>query len=203
MTTPFTLHGDRRSGNCLKIKFVADHLGLPYAWRDVDVLSGETRAPSFLTMNPFGQVPVVTWPDGRTLAQSNAIIRYLARGSALLPDDPFTQAQIDSWLFWEQYSHEPYVAVVRFQLAYLGRPLAEVEPKLIERGNSALGVMEAALSRADWLAGAGAGPTIADVALIAYTRLAHEGGFELSARPNLTQWIQRTERALDIQGSPA
>ena len=154
-------------------------------------------------MNPFGQVPVVTWPDGRTLAQSNAIIRYLARGSPLLPDDPFTQGRIDSWLFWEQYSHEPYVAVVRFQVAYLGRPLAEVEPRLIERGNAALDVMEAALSRADWLAGAGAGPTIADVALIAYTRLAHEGGFGLSARPNLTQWIQRTERALDMQGPPA
>jgi glutathione S-transferase len=196
MTTLFTLYGDKRSGNCLKIKFVADHLRLPHVWRDVDVLSGETRSPSFLAMNPFGQVPVVTWPDGRTLAQSNAIIRYLAQGSSLLPDDPFTQAQVDSWLFWEQYSHEPYVAVVRFQIAYLGKTLAEVEPRLIERGNAALDILEGALSRADWLAGDRL--TIADVALLAYSRFAPEGGFDLARRPHLANWIQRCERALDI-----
>jgi glutathione S-transferase len=201
MTTPFTLYGDKRSGNCLKIKFVADHLGLPHVWRDVDVMSGETRAPPFLAMNPFGQVPVVTWEDGRTLAQSNAIIRYLARGSSLLPDDPFTQAQIDSWLFWEQYSHEPYVAVVRFQIAYLGKTLDDVEPKLIERGNAALDLMEGALSRADWLVGDGL--TIADVALLAYSRFAPEGGFDLARRPHLANWIQRCERALDIPQGPS
>jgi glutathione S-transferase len=194
--TPFTLFGDRRSGNCLKIKFVADHLGIAHDWVDIDIMKGESRTPAFLAMNPAGQVPVVTWADGRALAQSNAIIRYLARGSSLLPDDAFTQAQIDSWLFWEQYSHEPYVAVVRFQVAYLGKPISEVEPKLIERGDAALDLMEKALADSDWLVGDTL--TIADVALLAYSRFAPEGGFDLARRPHLANWIQRCERALDI-----
>jgi glutathione S-transferase len=196
MATPFTLHGDRRSGNCLKIKFVADHLSLPYIWREVDVLGGETRTPAFLKINPAGQVPVVTWQDGRSLAQSNAIIRYLARDSALLPEDPFTQAQVDSWLFWEQYSHEPYVAVARFQMAYLGKPRSDIDPKLVERGNAALDLMEFALGFSEWLVGKSL--TIADVALLAYTRLAPEGGFSVASRPRVSAWISACEDALNI-----
>lgn len=196
MTTPFTLYGDKRSGNCLKIKFVADHLGLPHVWRDVDVMSGETRSPAFLATNPAGQVPVVAWPDGRTLAQSNAIIRYLARGSSLLPDDAFVQAQIDSWLFWEQYSHEPYVAVARFQMVYLKKSIAERDARIVEKGEAALDTMELHLSGRDYLVGETL--TVADIALLAYTRLAHEGGFVLSHRPALRKWIARCEHDLNI-----
>ena len=103
------VYGDMMSGNCLKVRYVADHLGLAYDWIPVDIMKGESRTPKYLARFPAGQVPGVEFPDGRCLAQSNAIIRYLARGSALLPDDPWTQAKIDEWLFWEQYSHEPSV----------------------------------------------------------------------------------------------
>ncbi len=122
------IHGDLTSGNCLKVKYTADHLGLPYAWVVVSALDGETKTPQFLARNPMGQIPVVEFDDGRHLAQSNAIIRYLARGSSLLPDDAFTQAKIDEWLNWEQYSHEPYIAVCRFHMLYLKRPKTAAKP---------------------------------------------------------------------------
>ena len=115
------IYGDRISGNCLKVKWVCDQLALPYSWIDVDVVKGETRTADFLALNPFGQVPAVVFDDGRRLAQSNAIIRYLARDSRLIPADAFTAAQMDAWLFWEQYSHEPYIAVRRFHMTYLGK----------------------------------------------------------------------------------
>ncbi len=102
------IYGDTGSGNCLKVKWVCDHLALPYSWVDVDIMKGESRTPAFLAMNPAGQVPLVMLDDGRMLAQSNAIIRYLARDSALIPSDAFVAAKMDGWLFWEQYSHEPY-----------------------------------------------------------------------------------------------
>ena len=110
------IYGDLASGNCLKVKYAADHLGLPYRWVAVDVTKGESRTAAFLARNPQGQVPTIELADGRVLAQSNAIIRYLARGSALLPQDPFAQAKVDELLFWEQYSHEPYIAVCRFHM---------------------------------------------------------------------------------------
>ena len=190
------VYGDTTSGNCLKIKYVADHLRLAYDWITVSALSGEAKSPAFLKLNPMGQIPVVEFPDGRHLAQSNAIIRYLARGSALLPDDPFTQAKIDEWLYWEQYSHEPYVAVCRFHMLYQGRPKEQREPWRVERGEKALDLMEAHLAEraflvADML-------TIADVALLAYTRVADEGGFDLGPRPAARAWISRCEVALGI-----
>lgn len=196
MAAPFTLYGDSKSGNCLKIKYVADHLRLPYAWTEIDTMKGESRTPAFLAMNPAGQVPAVRFDDGRTLAQSNAIIRYLARGSALLPEDGFAQAQIDSWLFWEQYSHEPYVAVGRFQMAYLGKRAEDLDPRIVTRGNAALDLMEQHLAKNAFLANGAL--SVADVALLAYTRLAHEGGFSLAARPHVAAWIARCEKALDI-----
>ena len=113
------VYGDTNSGNCLKVKWVCDHLALPYTWIAVDTLKGETRTAEFLKLNGAGQVPTVELDDGRTLAQSNAIIRYLARGSHLIPQDAFAAGKMDEWLFWEQYSHEPYIAVCRFQMFYL------------------------------------------------------------------------------------
>lgn len=190
------VYGDLGSGNCLKVKYTADRLGLPYEWIPVDLMKGETRTRSFLAKNPFGQVPVVEFEPGRCLAQSNAIIRSLARDSALLPGDPFLQAKVDELLFWEQYSHEPYVAVARFQMVYLKKKISEREPKIVEKGEAALDVMEQLLSGRTYLVGESL--TVADIALLAYTRLAHEGGFRLSHRPAIRKWIAQCERDLSI-----
>src|SRR6478609_4134573 len=136
------IYGDTKSGNCLKVKWVCDRLALPYTWIDVDTLKRETRTTQFLKLNSAGQVPTVVFDDGRTLAESNAIIRYLARGSDLIPADAFDAAKMDEWLFWEQYSHEPYVAVCRFQMHYLGKPVSDLDPDRVKRGYSALARME-------------------------------------------------------------
>src|SRR5690348_8820783 len=128
------IYGDTNSGNCLKVKWVADRLRLPYDWIEVDTLEGGSRTADFLKLNAWGQVPTIELDDGRTLAQSNAIIRYLARGSDLIPSDGFAAAKMDEWLFWEQYSHEPYVAVCRFQMVYLGKSAAELDPGKVKRG---------------------------------------------------------------------
>jgi glutathione S-transferase len=190
------IHGDGNSGNCLKVKWVCDALALPYAWIDVDTTKGGSRTPEFLKLNPWGQVPTIEFDDGRTLAQSNAIIRYLARGSDLIPADPFATAQMDAWLFWEQYSHEPYVAVCRFQMVYLGKPASELDANLVKRGYAALDHMERRLNEARFLVGDIF--SLADVALLAYTRVAHEGGFDLSRHAALTRWIAEAEKRLGL-----
>jgi len=186
-----TIHGDLRSGNCLKVKTTADTLGMPYVWRDVDVLSGGARTPQMLALNPAGQIPVVSWDDGRVLAQSNAIIRYLAAGTDLLPVEPFAQARVDAWLFWEQYSHEPYVAVARFEVVYRGLAPGELEARLVTRANAALAHLDAALSTADWLANDA--PSVADIACAAYSRLAPEAGLDLEPLPHLRSWLARCD----------
>ena len=190
------IYGDKNSGNCQKVRFAADFLAIPYSWEDVDIMKGETRTPEFLARNPFGQIPVVEFADGRSLAQSNAILLYLARDSALLPADPFARAKADEWLFWEQYSHEPYVAVARFQMVYLGRKADERDARVVERGEKALNVMDAHLKDRAFLVGDHL--SVADVALLPYTRLAHEGAFDLASRPSLQGWITRCERELRI-----
>jgi glutathione S-transferase len=190
------IYGDLGSGNCLKVKYLADHLGLPYRWVDIDITNGESRTPEFLKRNPLGQVPAIEFDDGRCLAQSNAIIRYLARGSALLPDDGFTQAKIDELLFWEQYSHEPYIAVCRYHMVYLGNSKNTRDPQQVERGEAALDLMERLIAGRDWFVGNSL--TVADIALLAYTRLAHEGGFDLASRPAVAAWIMRGEKALGL-----
>jgi glutathione S-transferase len=190
------IYGDRISGNCLKVKWIADHLGLTYEWRDIDITKDETRTPEFLAMNPDGRVPVLVLPDGRTLAESNAIIMFLAGSSHLVPRDNFERAKMMQWLFWEQYSHEPYIAVRRFQMLYLGKKPEELDPKLLERGNRALGIMEQQLDRTPFMTGSTV--TLADLALIAYTRLAHEGGFDLALYPAVTRWVRHTEGVLGI-----
>ena len=192
-----TLHGDIRSGNCLKVKWMLDVLGCDYQWVEVDVMAGGSRTPAFLRLNPFGQVPLLVLDDGRTLAQSNAILLHLGEGTRWIPTDGYERARMLEWLFWEQYSHEPYVAVARFQRLYLGRGGDEVEPRLMERGHAALARMEAALGTGLWLAG-GDAPTLADLALIAYTRVAGEGGFELEPYPRIRDWIGRVESAFAI-----
>jgi len=191
------IYGDRISGNCLKIQYTADYLGQPYEWIAVDIMAGDTRTADFLALNPAGQVPVIALDDGRTLAQSNAIIGYLAAGSPLLPDDPFERAKVNEWLFWEQYSHEPYVAVCRFAMLYQGRSRDEREPWRVERGEAALDLMERRLSDRDFFVGRTL--TIADISLLAYTRMAHDGGFDLAPRGAVRRWIGRCESELGIK----
>jgi len=191
------IYGDIISGNCLKVKYTADHLCLPYTWAAVDIMKGETRTRAFLRMNPMGQVPVIELDDGRHLAQSNAIIRYLARGTTLLPEDPYLAARVDELLFWEQYSHEPYIAVCRFHMKYLGKPRDAREPYRVQRGEAALDLMQQLLEDRDWFVGGTM--TIADIALLAYTRLAHEGGFDLDSRPKVRTWVARCEDALGLE----
>jgi len=192
----FTLYGDPVSGNCLKPKFTADLLGIAYDWVTIDVVKGETRTADFLALNPAGQVPVARWPDGRVLAQSNAIMLYLAEGSRLIPEDAFERAQVMSWLFWEQYSHETAIAVRRFHKHYLGKSDVDIDPALIVRGNVVLGLMDRHLAGRDWFVGKAL--SVADISLVAYTRVAHEGGFELSLYPSVDKWVRRTETALGI-----
>ena len=191
------VYGDLTSGNCLKVKYTADALGISYTWVPIDIRKGESRTREFLTRSPMGQVPVIELEGGQTLAQSNAIMRYLARGSSLLPDNHFQQAKVDEFLFWEQYSHEPYIAVCRYHMVYLGRPKETREPYRVQRGEWALDFMENHLATRKWFVGVTM--TIADVALLAYTRLAHEGGFDLTERPNVTDWIARSEAILGLE----
>jgi glutathione S-transferase len=191
------VYGDSISGNCLKIKWCADYLGLPYEWIETGVLTGETRRPAFLAMNPAGQVPCVILADGRPLAQSNAILLHLAEGSDLIPADAYDRARMLEWLFWEQYSHEPYVAVARFQVKYLGKPVDSLDAKLVERGKGALRRLNDALSQPDFLVGAKL--SLADLSLVAYTRMAEDGGFRLADYPAVQAWIARVESALNIE----
>jgi glutathione S-transferase len=190
------IYGDSISGNCLKVKWVCDHLALPYDWIDVDTRKRETRNPAFLKLNGAGQVPTVEFDDGRTLAESNAIIRYLARDSDLIPADAFASAKMDEWLFWEQYSHEPYIAVCRAQMLFQGKSASDLDPDRIKRGYAALARMEHELAATRFLVGDSV--SLADVSLLAYTRLAHEGGFHLDGYAAVRRWIGETERSLGL-----
>lgn len=192
-----TVYGDRISGNCRKITYLADYLGIEYDWCDIDIIKGESRTEEFRAMNPAGQVPLVAFDDGRYLAQSNAILLYLGRDSNLLPTDAWNLAQVHQWLFWEQYSHEPNIAVCRFHRLYLGKSEAELDPARIEKGNEALELMERHLADRFWLVGDQ--PTVADIALVAYTRVADEGGFRLGPHPRVRAWVARVEAELGIE----
>ena len=191
-----TVYGDIRSGNCLKVKWMLERLGRHYRWIETDVTSGVTRSPRFLALNPAGQTPTVVLEDGRALVQSNAILVHLAEGTPFIPAEAYDRARMFEWLFWEQYSHEPYIAVARFQRLLGGRRAEEIEPRLMERGRAALDRMEAALADRDWLAGGAA--SLADLALVAYTRVAPEGGFDLAPLPAIRGWTGRTEAAFGI-----
>lgn len=185
------VYGDYNSGNCYKIKLMLHLLGLEYQWHAVDILKGETETPQFLAKNPNGKVPVLELEDGTCLWESNAILNYLADGSEFLPIEPRLRTQVLQWQFFEQYSHEPYIAVARFIQFYLGLPQARLEEyrALQKRGYKALDVMEQQLARTPYLVGEHY--SIADVTLYAYTHVAHQGGFELGAYPSIQAWLQR------------
>lgn len=190
------IYGDKLSGNCQKVIYTANYLGIDFEWVDIDILKGESRTKKFLSMNPAGQVPLAQFKDNHFLAQSNAILIHLAHGSNLIPTDNFEQAKMMEWLFWEQYSHETTIAVCRFHHKYLKKPVTELDQIKVSKGNAALDLMDNHLAKTDWFVGSHI--TLADIALVAYTRLAHEGGFDLTTRPNVLQWIARTEKALKI-----
>jgi glutathione S-transferase len=195
------VYGDSTSGNCLKVKWILDRVGASYDWVELEVMSGRTRSDEFLAVNPAGQVPAVVFDDGRMLAQSNAVMIHFAEGTDLIPADAFDRAKMLEWLFWEQYSHEPYVAVRRFQLHYLKKRAEDLDPKLFDRGSAALARMELVLKDADYLVGEGL--TLADVALVAYTRWAHTGGFDLARYPAVQTWVERVERDLGLASGAA
>ncbi|MEO8740764.1 MAG: glutathione S-transferase family protein [Casimicrobiaceae bacterium] len=185
------IHGMSTSGNCHKVRMVLEALGQPYEWREVDTRHGTTRTPEFLAMNPHGQVPVAEIEAGVFLPESNAIMVYLADGSALIPGDRLLRARMLQWMFFEQYSHEPYIAVAR----YLRRlhPDPESQRTLADSrmagGYRALAVMEGQLAQTPFLGGENY--TLADIALYAYTHVAGDGGFDLGRFPALRQWLAR------------
>ena len=185
------IYGDAGSGNCYKVKLIAALLDLDYQWVDVDIVSGGTRSNSFLAKNPVGKIPLLELDDGRFLSESNAIIDYLADGTSYFPDDPFERARVLQWQFFEQYSHEPYVAVARYIAKYLGLPPErEAEYHAKQRGgHRALAVMNSQLATTSYIAGNVY--TVADISLYAYTHVAHEGGFDLSSYPGIIDWMER------------
>jgi glutathione S-transferase len=160
------------------------------------IIALATLDPAFQALNPAGQVPVVVLDDGRTLAQSNAIIWHLAEGSALIPSDPYARAKMLEWMFWEQYSHEPVVAVRRAKVALLGLPENEIDQSLFPRGEKLFAIMEGWLSQNPWFSGLDFG--LGDIALVAYTRFAPEGGWRFEAFPALRAWIGACERELGL-----
>ena len=187
----FTIYGMRASGNCYKLQLLLDQLGRDYRWVEVDSAHGETRTSAYLAMNPNGKVPLLELDDGRRLAESDAILCYLAEGTPFLPDDAWLRAQTLQWLFFEQYSHEPCIAVARFIRNWLAadHPRQAELPVLQQRGAQVLGVMEQHLAGRDWFVGDQY--SVADIALYAYTHCAAEGGFELADFPNIRDWLAR------------
>jgi glutathione S-transferase len=190
-----TVFGSSLSGNCLKVKWVAERLGIAHDWVEIDVLKKETRSAEFLSLNPAGQVPVVRFADGRVLTQSNAIMLYLAEGSNLIPQG-FDRALMLQWLFWEQYSHEPAIAVLRFRKTYLKLPDSEIDPGLLPRCRAVLTLMNEHLQGRDYFVAGHL--TLADIALVGYTRWSHEAGLELGEWPRVQAWVRRIESDLNI-----
>jgi glutathione S-transferase len=199
----FRVYGMSGSGNCHKVRMTLDALALPYAWTEIDVLGGVTRSPEFLAMNPNGKVPVLEIAPGTHLAESNAILWYLADGTALLPSAPLERARVLQWLFFEQYSHEPYIAVARFLRKF--HPDSEAQRALADSkmngGYRALEVMEGQLARTPFLVGERC--SIADIALYAYTHVAADGGFDLARFPAVRAWLARVETQPGCKAMPA
>jgi glutathione S-transferase len=186
-----TLYDFHDSGNGYKVRLLLHLLRRPYRYVEVNILKGESRTEDFYKLNPNGRIPVLKLEDGRTLAESNAMLYYLALGSELWPADEFAQAQLMSWLFFEQYSHEPNIATSRFLLRH--RELDDSVRGLLEQkkapGSAALALLEAQLARTEYLVGDHL--SIADIALYAYTHVAPEGGFDLSPYPGIGRWLKR------------
>lgn len=185
------IYGDIQSGNCYKIKLLANLLDIPHQWRNVNILQQETHTEEFMSINPNGKIPVLVLEDGSSLWESNAILNYLAEGTSFLPEGKLSRAQVLQWQFFEQYSHEPFIAVACYIAKYLGLPKereAEYHAKQTG-GHKALSVMDNHLSQNDYFVGNVY--TIADISLYAYTHVASEGGFDLTQYPAITCWIKR------------
>jgi glutathione S-transferase len=190
----YKVYGDYNSGNCYKIKLMLHLLGAEYEWVPVDILNGETETEAFLAKNPNGKIPVLELEDGTCLWESNAILNFLAEGTPYLLTEPRLRTQMLQWQFFEQYSHEPTIAVARFIQFYLGLPEARMEEyrSLHKRGYKALKVMEQQLLRTPFLVGEQF--SIADIALYAYTHVAHQGGFDLTQFPAIQAWLVRVQQ---------
>jgi glutathione S-transferase len=190
----YKVYGDYNSGNCYKIKLMLALLGSEYEWVPVDILGGETQTAAFLEKNPNGKIPVLELEDGTCLWESNAILNFLADGSVYLPTEPRLRTQVLQWQFFEQYSHEPCLAVARFIQFYLGLPEERLKEyrSLHKAGYRALAVMERQLGRTPFLVGDSF--SIADIALYAYTHVAHEGGFDLLPYTSIRQWLERVRQ---------
>ena len=187
-----TLYDFMGSGNGYKVRLLLAQLGLPYKLVERDILKGETRTPEFLAKNPNGRIPTLQLEDGTHLAESDAILWYLAEGTRFAPADRLARAQTLQWMFFEQYSHEPNIAVVRFWRHFISKlsPLQELDlPGRVEKGYAALGVMEQHLARHQYFVGGRYG--LADIALYAYTHVAPEGNFDLDHYPHVSSWLAR------------
>lgn len=187
-----TLYSQQVSGNAYKPRLLMALLGLPFHLVEIDTYGGATRTPDYLAKNPIGRVPLLEFEDGRRLAESNAILLHLAEGTRFLPADAFDRAKAYEWLFFEQYEHEPTIAVRRSIMTAPSRAHLRTPDRLgplLDKGNAALAVMEQRLSKADWLAGDAC--SVADIALYAYTHVAGEGGYDLAAYPGISAWIAR------------
>ncbi len=189
----FTVYGMADSGNCYKVKLALEQLKLPYRWIEVSTTKGETRTKEFLARNPNGQVPTLELEDGEYLPESGAILAYLAEGTPLLPSERLERARVLQWMFFEQYSHEPCIAVARAILRYQppDSPRRAELPRLQERGHKALEVMQQQLNASAFIAGPKY--SIADIALYAYTHCAADGGFELKRYPAVLAWLMRVK----------
>ena len=186
-----TLYDFLPSGNGYKVRLLLSQLGIPFKLVEKDILKGETRTPEFLAINPDGRIPTVQFDDGRILAQSNAIMFYFAEGTRFLPADRFERSEALQWMFFEQYSHEPYIAVARFWIHELHKRLewAERLKEKWQKGYQALDVMERRLRDHAFLAGKAY--SVADIALYAYTHVAEEGDFDLGRYPAIRAWLDR------------
>lgn len=197
------VYGMTMSGNCWKVSTILRLTGHPFIWLETDPNLGDTRTPDYLALNPQGEVPVVVLPGGTVLTQSNAILAHFAEGTRWMPAPGLARTRVLQWLFWEQYSHEPYIAVARNLISYRGQKNAQSARLALcaERGAQALGVLQLRLDLHDWLTDAG--PTIADLALFAYTHVAEEGEFDMAAFPGVTAWVDRILTLPGIARLPA
>lgn len=187
-----TIYSQPDSGNCYKPRLLLAKLGKPFKHVAVSSLDGSTRTPEYLAKNPNGKVPLLELEDGRFIAESNAILLYLAENTRYLPKDAYERALVYQWLFFEQYSHEPYVAVRRALMVYPERARDATPERLASTlvgGEKALGVMEEQLKKTPFLVGDSL--TVADIALYAYTHEAHRGGFNMERYPAINAWLTR------------
>ncbi len=186
-----TVYGMAMSGNCWKASQILRLTGHAFHWVETDTNRGDTQKPAFLAMNPQGEVPVVVLEDGSVLTQSNAILAHFAEGTPWMPPAGILRTRALAWMFWEQYSHEPYIAVARNLISFRGQRQEQAERLRVcaERGGNALRVMEQRLATHDWLTDCG--PSIADLALFAYTHVADEGEFDLALTPSVERWVER------------